>query len=110
MCYNINAVRKQYFMGEDNMKSTLEILMTIMFDAGIFALLLGFVSGKLTDRKILRVISAAMGVGFVFAEAGKIAAGGNTAVFILCALGFMLSYALFVFSVPSGKKKDNQLR
>lgn len=92
------------------MKSTLEILMTIMFDAGVFALLLGFISGKLTDRKTLRVISAAMGVGFVFAEAGKIAAGGNTAVFILCALGFMLSYALFVFSIPSGKKKDNQLR
>ena len=54
------------------MKSTLEILMTIMFDAGVFALLLGFVSGKLTDRKTLRAISAAMGVGFVFAEAGRL--------------------------------------
>ena len=92
------------------MKSTLEILMTIMFDAGVFALLLGFVSGKLTDRKTLRVISVAMGVGFVFAETGKFAAGGNPALFILCSLGFLLSSALFVFSIPSGKKKDNQLR
>ena len=88
------------------MKSTLEILMTIMFDAGVFALLLGFIGGKLTDRRTLRIISAAMGVGFVFAEAGKMAAGGSLAVFILCALGFMLSYSLFVFSIPSGSKEN----
>ena len=79
------------------MKSTLEILMTIMFDAGVFALLLGFVSGKLTDRKTLRVISAAMGVGFVFAEAGKIAAGGKyRGIHSLCARFYAVIRALRV--------------
>ncbi len=88
----------------------LESLMLIFLDAAMLMLVVQLARLARTDGKNLphaRLISAAMGVGFLLGTLLQVL-NDNTLLVYLNALGFMLSYTAFLFSVwqkkPEGKK------
>lgn len=86
------------------MELALELITDICIDIGMAILLFTLIrkSGKRIPGA--RLLSATVGLGFVF---GTIAAGmrGINAFVIPDALGFILSYSAFLFTFP-GKKPE----
>ena len=81
------------------MELALELITDICIDIGMAILLF-----TLIRKSGNRILSATVGLGFVF---GTIAAGmrGINAFVIPDALGFILSYSAFLFTFP-GKKSE----
>ncbi len=77
---------------------TLEIITEILFDAGMFALAFSIAKSIAAPHKSERAVSAAMGAGFLICCVSQVVTHGSYAVFILAALGFMLSYTSFLLT------------
>lgn len=85
------------------MATVFNILMAVMVDAATFVLVLKLATDASARNGWMRFASATMALGFVCACVGEFLAGINVALLILSFLGFMLSYAAFVFSIPRRK-------
>lgn len=86
------------------MELALELITDICMDIGMAILLVSLIRRGGAWVPGARLLSATVGLGFVF---GTIAAGmrGINAFVIPDALGFILSYSAFLFTFP-GKKAE----
>ena len=84
------------------MAELLETVMTAVFDIALLFLVIYSAKGT-------RLVALTFSLGFLLGILSKCVAGGGYAVMTLSALGFMLSYMLFVFSIPE-KRKHNEKR
>ena len=90
------------------MAELLETVMTAVFDIALLFLVIYSANGR-TANSGTRLVALTFSLGFLLGILSKCAAGGGYAVLTLSALGFMLSYMLFVFSIPE-KRKNNDRR
>ena len=88
------------------MAELLETVMTAVFDIALLFLVIYSAKGRAANGGTRLV---ALTFGFLLGILTKCIAGGGYAVMTLSALGFMLSYMLFVFSIPE-KRKHNEKR
>ena len=77
---------------------TLEIITEMLFDAGMLALVFSIAKNMAAPHRSERAVSAAMGAGFLICCVLQVLTHGSCAVFILAALGFMLSYTSFLLT------------
>lgn len=90
------------------MDGVFEIITDIMLDLSMFVLVAGILRGGHGRNTEYRIISATFAIGFLVSLIGKYIAGGGCAAAVLCALGFMLAYAAFVFTFPEGSKDSEK--
>ena len=90
------------------MAELLETVMTAVFDIALLFLVVNSAKGRAANGGT-RFAALTFSTGFLFGILSKCIAGGGYAVMTLSALGFMLSYMLFVFSIPE-KRKHNEKR
>ncbi|HBF14189.1 MAG TPA: hypothetical protein DDW30_00610 [Clostridiales bacterium] len=88
------------------MKLALELITDICLNIAMATLLVGLIRRRGERIPCARLLSATVGLGFVF---GTVAAGmrGINAFVIPDALGFILSYSAFLFTFP-GKKAEGK--
>ena len=88
------------------MNVTLELIADICVDLAMAVLLWNLISKGGKPIPGSRLIAATFGIGFVM---GTIAAGlrGAVPLVIPDALGFMLSYTAFLFTVPERKSEGD---
>ena len=89
------------------MAELLETVMTAVFDIALLFLVIYSAKGRAGSGT--RLVALTFSAGFLLGILSKCVAGGGYAVMTLSALGFMLSYMLFVFSIPE-KRKHNEKR
>lgn len=77
---------------------TLEIITEMLLDAGMLALVFSIAKSIAEPHSSERAVSAAMGAGFLICCISQVMTHGSYAVFILAALGFMLSYTSFLLT------------
>lgn len=88
------------------MELILEIIMGVLLDAAMFILVINLLKARDGEKKKYRLLSVTFAVGFVFGiTSKKCFVGGNYAVIILFALGFMLAYTAFIFTFPEKRKR-----
>lgn len=90
------------------MAELLETVMTAVFDIALLFLVIYSANGGAANGG-MRLVALTFSLGFLLGILSKCIAGGGYAVMTLSALGFMLSYMLFVFSIPE-KRKNNDRR
>ncbi len=90
------------------MAELLETVMTAVFDIALLFLVIYSANGR-TANSGTRLVALTFSLGFLLGILSKCIAGSGYAVMTLSALGFMLSYMLFVFSIPE-KRKNNDRR
>ena len=90
------------------MAELLETVMTAVFDIALLFLVIYSAKGRAANGGT-RLVALTFSLGFLLGILSKCIAGGGYAVMTLSALGFMLSYMLFVFSI-SEKRKHNEKR
>ena len=89
------------------MAELLETVMTAVFDIALLFLVIYSAKGRATNGGT-RLVALTFSVGFLLGILSKCIAGGGYAVMTLSALGLMLSYMLFVFSIPERKAEENR--
>lgn len=90
------------------MAELLETVMTAVFDIALLFLVIYSANGR-TANGGTRLVALTFSLGFLLGILSKCITGGGYAVMTLSALGFMLSYMLFIFSIPE-KRKNNDKR
>ena len=90
------------------MAELLETVMTAVFDIALLFLVIYLAKGRAANSGT-RLVALTFSLGFLLGILSKCIAGGGYAAMTLSALGFMLSYMLFVFSIPE-KRKNNDRR
>ena len=88
------------------MELLLEIVMCVFLDAAMLVLLLNVFREETAAKKRYRLVSATFAIGFLCGTLAQILFGGSIIVMVLFALGFMLAYTAFVFTVPERRKHD----
>ena len=88
------------------MELLLEIVMCISLDAAMSVLLLNVFREENATKKKYRLVSGTYAIGFLCGALAQMLFGGSIIVMVLFALGFMLAYTSFVFTVPEGRKHD----
>lgn len=88
------------------MAELLETIMTAVFDIALLFLVIYSAKGRAGSGT--RLVALTFSLGFLLGILSKCIAGGGYAVMTLSALGFMLSYMLFVFSIPEKRKKNEK--
>ena len=80
------------------MKFALEVLTCVMLDAAMLVFVFELVRKRAKGNASKRITSACMGLGFLICCISEVMRTDGYAVFVLGALGFMLSYTAFVFT------------
>lgn len=90
------------------MQLLFEIVMCVFLDAAMLALLLTVFKAETAAKKGYRLGSGTFAVGSLCGAFAQILFGGSIAVMVLFALGFMLAYTAFVFTIPDRRKHDER--
>lgn len=89
------------------MLKALEIFMGIFFNAAIFAEMTSIIGSIGNNSVKSRFITLTFATGFLLAVIYQCVKGANIIALILFALGFMISYASFIFTFPEkGKRRE----
>lgn len=86
------------------MTELLKMLMTAVFDIAVFFLVICSARGKMQNAE-MRFTALTFAVGFLTEIFEECITGSSYAAAILAALGFMLSYMLFVFNISEKRKR-----
>lgn len=81
-----------------------EAIMVASLDAAVFSMLLYLAPNVEAHTARARLTTIVFGIGFLLGLVSNVLAGGSHPVLILFALGFMLSYTAFLFTL-SGKSE-----
>ena len=87
------------------MADLLETVMTAVFDIALLFLVIYSANGR-TANSGTRLVALTFSLGFLLGILSKCIAGGGYAVMTLSALGIMLSYMLFDFSIHENMKHN----
>ncbi len=86
------------------MVNTLEIVMGIFLNAAALSEIVSVISGLPETLRQKRFVTLTLAVGFLLGVITECVRNNNMTVLILFALGFMLSYAAFILTVPEKRK------
>lgn len=89
------------------MANCFETAMCVMLDTAVFFIMLNVIKNNGKNETFGRLAALNFGTGFLTGLAAKFISGGSAVIICLYALGFMLSYAAFVFSVPEKRKRND---
>mgnify|MGYP004556497369 CR=1 FL=1 len=90
------------------MMKILDTAKLVMFDLGILLMIINIMRNKMSDKAVYRFISLGFAAGFIAETVSRYIHPGNTALFCLSVIGFMLSYTAFVFTFDvKGIKNEN---
>ncbi len=87
------------------MAEFLEAIMVAALDAAVFSLLWYLAPHAEAHTVRARLTTIVFGIGFLLGLVSNVLAGGSRPVLILFALGFMLSYTAFLFTIPGKSEK-----
>lgn len=91
------------------MQLMFEIVMCVFLDAAMLVLALTVFREDGAKRKSNRLVSSTFSIGFLCGIFKQFLAGGNVAVMVLLALGFVLACAAFLRTF-SGRNESNESR
>lgn len=86
------------------MVNTLEIVMGIFLNAATLSEIVSVISGSPETLRQKRFVTLTLAVGFLLGVITECVRNNNMTALILFALGFMLSYAAFILTVPEKRK------
>ena len=86
------------------MVNTLEIVMGIFLNAAALSEIVSVISDSPETLRQKRFVSLTLAVGFLLGVITECVRNNNMTALILFALGFMLSYAAFILTVPEKRK------
>lgn len=86
------------------MVNTLDIVMGIFLNAAALSEIVSVISGSPETLRQKRFVTLTLAVGFLLGVITECVRNNNMTVLILFALGFMLSYAAFILTVPEKRK------
>lgn len=86
------------------MVNALEIVMGIFFNAAAVSEIASVISRSSEDLKQKRFFTVTLAIGFLLGVVTECVRNDNMLALILFALGFMLSYAAFILTVPEKRK------
>ncbi len=84
--------------------NTLEIVMGIFLNAAALSEIVSVISGSPETLRQKRFVTLTLAVGFLLGVITECVRNNNMTALILFALGFMLSYAAFILTVPEKRK------
>lgn len=90
------------------MEMVLETIMDVLLDTAMLILILHLVRTPDGNKKGFRFASITFAVGFAFGIVAKCIEKGTFAAVILYALGFMLAYTAFLFTLPERGTHDEK--
>lgn len=86
------------------MVNTLKIVMGIFLNAAALSEIVSVLSGSPETLRQKRFVTLTLAVGFLLGVITECVRNNNMTALILFALGFMLSYAAFILTVPEKRK------
>lgn len=86
------------------MVNTLEIVMGIFLNAAALSEIVSVISGSPEALRQKRFVALTLAVGFLLGVITECVRNSNMPALILFALGFMLSYAAFILTIPEKRK------
>lgn len=97
--YGIILYMKTEFNRKGDLMLFSLLFLAILFTDAAMAAFVFMVIREKSSRRTFRLIAATMGISYIFAGVQTVVSGAGYMIFIMCLIGFMLSYTSFVFTV-----------